>query len=180
MTGRRFTRALPVALLTALLIAAPAHSSSPAGSIEMSFDRTRIATKLGDKFVFRSTIANRGSAPATGLIAHLNILSLRRGVYVDPEDWSSNRTRYLGTIPAGGSVTIAWHMQAVNAGSFGVYVAVVEQSRPTRPPVTGPAIELGVAGRKTLNSGGILSLALGVPALIGLIALGNRLRRRAA
>ena len=45
------------------------------------------------------------------------------GVYVDPEDWSSHRTRYLAPISAGGSVTLAWKMQAVNSGSFGVYVA---------------------------------------------------------
>jgi hypothetical protein len=34
-----------------------------------------------------------------------------------------------------------------------------------------------IQDRKTLNSGGILPLALGLPALLGLLALGVRLRR---
>jgi len=37
-----------------------------------------------------------------------------------------------------------------------------------------------VAGRKTLNAGGILSVALVVPACIGVFTLGLRLRRRRA
>ena len=72
------------------------------------------------------------------LIAHLNVLSLRSGVYIDPEDWSSNRTRYLPPIPAGGSLTLTWRLQAVNAGSIGVYVAVLPQSVAAKPPTTSP------------------------------------------
>ncbi len=66
------------------------------------------------------------------------MLSLRDGVYVDPEDWSSRRTRYLATIPTGGSTTITWKMQAVNAGRFGVYVAVLSRTGASRPPTTSP------------------------------------------
>jgi hypothetical protein len=105
------------------------------------------------------------------------VLSLRNGTYVDPEDWSSHRTRYLPPVPAGGSVTLTWRMEAVNHGSFGVYVAVVPDSGPARPPAVGPAIKVAVADRKTLNSGGILPLALGIPAALGLVTLGLRFRR---
>src|SRR2546423_6853173 len=71
--------------------------------ISVRVDRTEISTELGRKFEFRSTIRNVGRTPSEALVAHLNILSLRPGVYVDPEDWSSQRTRYLGSIPARGS-----------------------------------------------------------------------------
>ena len=177
MSIGRALGAVVVALIAALSLAAGVQAGVAGGSLSVTVDRAQISTQLGRKFVFRSTITNRGTTAVSGLIAHLNILSLRNGVYVDPEDWSPNRTRYLGTIPPGGTSTTTWRMQAVNDGSFGVYVAVLPESGIARPPTTGPAIHLAVAGRKTLNSGGILPLALGIPALLGLLTLGLRLHR---
>ena len=162
-------RVLPL-LLVVLMFA-------PAAGAAVSIDHTRISTKLGHKFVFHSTVSNPGSAPLRDAIAHLNILSLRTGVYVDPEDWSSNRTRYLGTISPGASRTVTWKMQAVNAGTFGVYVATLSGSGGKAAPVTSPTLTLSVTERKTLNSGGIVPLALGIPAVLALLAVGIRFRR---
>ncbi len=156
---------------------AEAARADAAGQLSVSVDSTSISTKLGRRFSFQTTLVNRGSAPASGLIAHLNVLSLRDGVYVDPEDWSSHRTRYLPTVSAGGSKTITWKLEAVNAGSFGVYVAVLPQSGPPSPPTTGPTIRVAVAERRTLDSGGILPLALGIPAALGLAWIAVRLGR---
>jgi hypothetical protein len=165
-----------LAVLAALTPTTQAHAV-PA-RVSVAVDRSAISTAIGKKFTFHSTISNHGSLAASGLIAHLNVLTLRNGVYVDPEDWSSHRTRYLAPIPAGGSVTITWKMQAVNSGSFGVYVAVLPQSGVPRPPTTGPTLHVSVAHRQTLNSGGILPLALGIPGLLGLLAVGLRVRRQ--
>jgi hypothetical protein len=169
------------AVLAALLVAVllPTGSRAATGGITVSVDRARVTTGIGQTFVFRSTIANPGPRPAVGLIAHLNVLSLHDGVYVDPEDWSSRRTHYLPPIPPGGSTTTTWHLEAVNSGSFGVFVAVLPESGAPQPPATGPTIRVDIAQRQTLNSGGILPLALGIPALLGLLSLGLRLRRRA-
>jgi hypothetical protein len=141
------TRRLALGALAALaLTAAPAASAG----VSVSLDRTNVSTKLGHSFTFRSTIANHGQAPARGLIAHLNVLSLRNSVYVDPEDWSSHRTRYLAPIPPGGSTTLSWKVKAVNAGSIGVYVAVLPRAG-AAAPTTGPTYEFGspTAGRST-------------------------------
>ena len=163
-----------LALLIGLLLAfAPAAQAG----LSVSNDRTAIATKLGHKFVFHSTIRNTGTAPAGGLVAHLNVVDLSGHTYVDPEDWSSHRTRYLAPIPAGGSTTLPWPMNAVNSGTIGVYVAVLPRSGAPVPPTTGPTLRVRIQDRKTLNSGGILPLALGFPALLGLTALGVRFRR---
>lgn len=162
----------------ALAVAGPALGGS--NGISITVDRTAIATSLGNKFAFRSVVSNNGGTIARDLIAHLNVLSLRTGVYVDPEDWSSHRTRYLPPIPAGGSLTIDWRLQAVNSGSIGVYVAVLPRSGAPAPPVTGPTLRVSIAHRKTLNSGGILPLALGIPGLLGALSLTLRLRRRAS
>lgn len=176
MSRRSSAAALWVALLAAVLLAVPALAAE-AAQVSVSVDRTEITTQLGGKTQFRSTIRNDGPAAVSGLIAHLNVLSLRPGTYVDPEDWSSQRTHYLDPIPAGGSTTVTWHIQAVNDGRLGMYVAVLPESAAALPPVTGPTIQLNVTERKTLNSGGILPLALGIPAFLGLLALGVRLHR---
>jgi hypothetical protein len=177
MSMRRRGRVAVAAAALALGLAADAGASGGAPTLSVAVDRIRIATGLGDAFVFRSTITNTGSAAASRPVAHLNVLSLRDGVYVDPEDWSANRTRYLGDIPAGGSRTTTWRMSAVTAGSFVVYVAVLTRAAAAEPPTTGPAIRVAVAGRETLNPGGILPLTLGIPALIALLMVGVALRR---
>jgi hypothetical protein len=165
--------ALLAALLAGLVAAGSARPA--AAAVTVTVDRASIAAELGARFSFRSTIANHGAMPARGLIAHLNVLSLRDGVYVDPEDWASDRTRYLGPIAPGGSRTLTWRLQAVTAGRLGVYVAVLD-GRATAPK-TGPAIPVEIAERRTLNAGGIVPVALGVPALLGLLALALGARR---
>jgi hypothetical protein len=177
--SRRLGLATFVALVVAAQVFASVACAADSGAaVSVTVDRTRISTELGRKLVFRSTITNRGSTAASGLIAHLNVLSLRDGVYVDPEDWSSERTRYLRPIPGRGSTTTTWRIQAVNSGEFGVYVAVLREHGRASPPSTGPAIRLVVAQRRTLNSGGIVPVALGVPAVLGVLSFALRLRRR--
>ncbi len=176
MRRRRLILALFLgAVLSLALARAGRAASSP--DLAIRVDRSTVSTKLGRKFVFHTTIANRGRVDASGLIAHLNVLSLRSNVYVDPEDWSSRRTRYLTPLAPGRSTTITWRVEAVNAGSFGVYVAVVPSSGARTAPLTGPLLRLSVSERKTLNSGGILPLALGIPGALGALALAFRLRR---
>jgi hypothetical protein len=135
----------------------------------------RIVTKLGHRVTVTSTIVNDGPR-ATGYIAHLNVLSLAPGVYVDPEDWSSHRTRYLPAIPAHGRLTLRWRISAVNAGSIGVYVTVLRRDGGT--PATSRIVRIAIADRRTLDAGGILPLVLGLPAALALLALAVRLRRR--
>jgi hypothetical protein len=166
--------------LAALAVAALALTWAGAAnaSVSVTVDRIGVATGLGKRFAFRSTVVNTGPGEARGLVAHLNVASLRPGVYVDPEDWSTSRTRYLDPIPAGGTATVRWSLQAVNAGSFAVYVAVLPADAAGRPPTVGRAVRVTVAERRTLDAGGILPLALGVPAVLGLAAGGLALRRR--
>jgi hypothetical protein len=167
--------ALATLLAAALL---PVSHAAATPGVSISVDRKTIATKLGHKFVIHTTITNGGGSSMRGLIAHLNVLSLDGRFYVDPEDWSSHRTRYLPPIAAGGSVTLTWKLNAVNAGHLGVYVAVLPRSGAAVAPVTAPIVSVRIADRRTLNSGGILPLALGLPALLGAVTLGVRLTRR--
>lgn len=175
MTVRRVVCAV---LAAAFVFAPSAYAADAANDITVTADRTKIAVGLGGKFSFRTTITNRGSAPVSGLIAHLNVLDLTGNTYVDPEDWSTTRTRYLDPIPAGRSATITFSGQAVNSGSLGLYVAVLDRKGTARPPAMTSAIRMDVSARRTLNAGGIAPLAVGVPGLLGLLTLGVSLSRR--
>jgi hypothetical protein len=168
-------RRLLLAVLLALVLAGSAEAA-----ISVTNDRMTITTKLGRKFTFHSRIENRGTTPARDLVAHLNVVDLTGHTYVDPEDWSSRRTRYLRPIPPGGSTTVTWPMNAVNAGTIGIYVAVLPRNGTPARPTTSPTLRLRIEDRRTLNSGGVLPLALGLPAALGLLALAVRVSRRRA
>ncbi len=163
--------------LVAVAVLAAASLTPAAGAqTRVTVDRTNVSTALGRTFSFSTTITGDGSSEP--LVAHLNILSVRPGVYVDPEDWSSNRTRYLGVFPAGRPAVIRWKLKAVNGGEFAAYVSVLPERAGGRVPANSPAVEIAVAERKTLNAGGILPLAAGIPSLLALLALGVRWQRR--
>lgn len=169
------TRRLAAAALAAALVAPGAAAAEP---IAVGVDRQHVPTALGRDFELSTTIANRGSAASGRLVAHLNVLSLDPGVYVDPEDWSSQRTRYLAPLAAGRSQTLRWRLKAVNAGSLAAYVAVVPLGAGSSAPTASPAVTLTVATRRTLDAGGILPLAAGIPTGLALLAVGVPARRR--
>jgi hypothetical protein len=169
----RLVMASLVAASVALAASGPAAGAFQDVTVRVA--PSHIRTELGRNVLVHATFTNNAPTASGALVAHLNVLSLRRGVEVDPEDWSTHRTRYLGSISAGASQTISWKVHAINTGRIALYV--VPQSGPSRQPVTGRTVQLDVAGRRTLNSGGILPLALGIPALLGLMTAGIRLKR---
>jgi hypothetical protein len=68
----------------------------------------------------------------------------------------------------------------VEVECHGPIVALLPASGAPQPPTTGPTVHVSIARRQTLNSGGILPLALGIPMFLGALSLGLRLRRRAS
>jgi hypothetical protein len=174
MSPRRLVAAAIVALALAAVLAGPA-----AADVAVTTDRARVETQLGRDFHFSTTVTNDAATATEALVAHLNILSLSRSVYVDPEDWSTQRTQYLGSIPAGGERTITWNIKAVNDGDFAAYATILSQDDPAgSAPATGDAVRVAVAKRTTLNSGGIVPLALGIPGALAALAVAARLSRR--
>jgi hypothetical protein len=166
------------AAAAAVALAVVGAANAAPDDVSVIVHQSRINTRLGENIVFRAEFANHRSTATGALIAHLNVLSLRQGVEVDPEDWSTHRTRYLGTIAPGATRTITWKVHAINKGRIALYVAVLPQAGDSRPPAIGRTVQLVVAGRDTLNAGGILPLALGVPALLALITGGMQVARR--
>jgi len=151
--------------------------AATAGAMTVQLDRANVSTSIGKKFTFTTTVQNDSDQSLSGLAAHLNVLSSDPGVYVDPEDWSSHRTRYLAPIPAHGATKISWTLTAVNGGNITIFVAVLPRHGAGSIAVSEP-LRVDIAKRRTLNSGGVLPLALGIPALLGLSLLGTRVARR--
>jgi hypothetical protein len=149
--------------------------ASSAGAATVDLDQTRVSTKIGERFTFTSTIRNDSAQDETDLVAHLNVLSSDPGTYVDPEDWSTHRTRYLDPVASGGSRSIRWSVKAVSAGPIAIYVTAVPVGG-SGPIAVGPPLRVQVADRRTLNSGGVVPLALAVPAAVALIAVAARRR----
>ena len=167
-------RLLAVVLALAALCAwVPAAG---AAAPRITLDRGSVAIRLGKSFAFTSTIA-AGPGSTAPLVAHLNVVSLDPSTYVDPEDWSTHRTRYLEPLSAGEARSIRWSVKAVSAGAMAIYVTAVPAGG-SGPIAVGAPLRVQVADRKTLNSGGVVPLALAVPAMV--VALAVAARRRGA
>jgi hypothetical protein len=166
------------ALLALLAVSALLVPATAGAGVKVTNDRTAVSMKLGQRFVFHTRIANDGSTPAAGLVAHLNVVDLTGNTYVDPEDWSSHRTRYLAPVAPGGSTTLSWRLNAVTAGTVGIYVTALPRSGAPVRPTTGPILRVQIKARRSLNAGGVVPLALGIPCLLGALGLVIRFRRR--
>ena len=171
-------RATAIALAVTCLLA-PAASAATDPPVEVSLTEAEVSTRLGESFGFRSRITNTGNRPLAGLVAHLNVVGLDPEIYVDPEDWSEERTKAVPDLGPGESADVAWNVKAVTGGHAAIYVVALpdEPAGAREGLAISPAIDVRIADTKDLNSGGVLPLALGVPALIGVATLVVRRRR---
>jgi hypothetical protein len=151
-------------------------SDSP---LSVVLDQTELEVGPGQKVRFTSTVRNTGEQPVGDLVAHVAILTSDPDVYVDPEDWSPQRTQYVDRLAAGEDTTLSWNVQAVTAGPLILYVAVTDPASDT-VAVSGP-LYMAVTGRREVDSQDAFPLVAGVPAavllLLGLTGVRRRLRR---
>ena len=150
--------------------------ASPAAAADVSFDRPAVAMSVGERVTLSSKVGNPGAGPSGQILAHLNVVSLTDSVYVDPEDWSSERSQVIEDLGPGETRTLSWPIQAVDAGTFAVYVVLLPDTG-RGPLVVSPPVHLDVAGKRTLDAGGALPVVLVVPVLLGLGAGAIRYRQ---
>ena len=185
MSGGRLLVAAVLALGPAAITGSAAASTSPsadsgAGPVTVVMDRARAAGTLGGYLTVRSTLTNAAGGPTGPLTAHLDVVSVRNAVYVDPEDWSADRTVTVESLSAGGRSTLSWAVHNVNEGEFDLYVVLLPAgSAPGAGPLTAsPPMRLTVTGRQTLPRGNVLGVAVVVPVALGLLTATDRLRGR--
>jgi uncharacterized cupredoxin-like copper-binding protein len=167
-------------LLLALLTCIPTRALAVPESVRVVMEPTQVSTVLGGRFALETEVTNTGTASTGALVAHLNVASIEGSVYVDPEDWSADRSQELELQP-GETRSLVWEVQAVNSGTFAAYVVVLpfgNHGMAAEDLVVSPLVKLEVAPRSTLNAGGTLPVVLLVPALLGFIAAATRFRRR--
>ena len=111
---------------------------------------------------------NNGSSATPPLIANLGFVALDQSTYVDPEDWSPQRTLSVAPIAAGSSVTQTWTVKPVLKGDVAAALASAG------PLAASPAISVHVEEHRTLNPGGVLPVALAVPGVLALAFAGLR------
>jgi len=170
-----------LAALIPILVGSPAAAVPvPSGALRVSSAQMELQTVVGEHFTYRPKIYNPGAGSTEAMIAHLNVASLTNEVYVDPEDWSSSRSKVIPTVPSGRSTELSWELQAVSAGSFAVYVVLL----PIGTMASGialaasPPVHVTVTSRRTLNAGGSLPVVIAVPALLAVAVLAGHLRYR--
>jgi hypothetical protein len=173
-----------IMLLAGVLSGLPVPALANPINVDVVVDPPVISTVLGDHFEITTEIKNAGNAPTGEILAHLNVASIEGSVYVDPEDWSSERSQQLSLKP-GESRELSWEIQAVNSGRFAAYVVVVpfgDSVKGAEELKISPLVKVDVAQRTTLTAGGALPVVLLIPLLIGVAggAAVFRVRRRRA
>lgn len=176
---------LAVLLSAAAAVSAPAFAQengeqAPASDVTVSVSKSEVSAFTGDRFTFTSEIDNNGSRATPPLIANLAFVAIDGETYVDPEDWSPERTYTVGPIAAGSSATQTWTVKPDLEGDVAVYVVALPSApalATTGPLAASPAIHLHVEEHRSLNPGGVLPVVLAVPGVLALAFAGMRVAR---
>jgi hypothetical protein len=152
----------------------------PAAPLTLGIDTEYATVRAGEPVFYETTVTNHTSQPSPPLVLAINIINLDgSGPIVDPEDWSPERTQYLETLPAGGSATHSWRVNAIVDGDYMIYTVVLPEppgQDATTQPAASPGIHLTVTPFRRINPGGVLPFALGGPVvvLLGLLYVYRR------
>jgi hypothetical protein len=179
---RRWARVkVPLAaalIMVAAAVAVPTSHASQVDSnaVSVELDETELTVGPGEQFSFESTLHKTGDSQS-GLIANLNIVGADPDIYVDPEDWSTERTQFLDDLPAGESTQLRWTVRAIDAGELMLYVAVSSTDADS-VAVSGP-LHVTVTGQRVVNPQNVVPLVMATPvAVLALLGLTLVRRRR--
>jgi hypothetical protein len=175
-------KAVPGLVLSAAILALSNAWAADPLRISLAPDRANPPSpQMGDSLTFHSVIENGGNREANGIVAWISLVQVDPGQEqpVDLEDWSAHKavTQPLLQLQPGQQITVEWPMRLINAGAYRVVISAVD--RETGHVMTSPFVDFNVRRKPVVESGRILPVAFGVPAIVlGLIAWG-RFRRRA-
>jgi hypothetical protein len=173
----------PLAAALTMVVAAATVPTAHAGkadadpsAVSVELDETELTVGPGEQFSFESTLRNSGDSQS-GLIAHLTILGADPNIYVDPEDWSTQRTQFLDELPAGDSTQLDWTVRAIDAGELIMCVAVSSPGADS-VAVSSP-LHVTVTGQRVVNPQNVVPLVMATPiAVLALLGLTLVRRRR--
>jgi hypothetical protein len=158
--------------------AAPVHAAPPPSNITVEITPASKAVVLGDSLHLTVTVTNTSDQPTADLVIHLDITDPSSSSSVDPEDWTSILSKPVGVILPGDTGTVDWNIQPISPGTFSAYAVAI--SPDTADLVASNVLTVDVADQRSLNPGGILPVAIAMPALVGALLLTRALAARRA
>lgn len=139
---------------------------------------TQLSGATGDYVKLPAAIINTSDKPVKNVIAYVTLVETTQGQQapVDLEDWSAQRAVTIGSLAPGETHNTSWDLRLIKGGDYVVYPAAVvgDSSRPS----VGSEVPLSVTSHRSLNPGGVLPVALGVPILVGIALFGPVAWRR--
>lgn len=138
----------------------PSEGDGEGLSIQISQESASLLA--GDWIEFNTILRNDGATATPPLVAHLNIAAVAQGPYVDPEDWSSQRTQYLSPLAPGESVELNWQLHTLVKGEFAFFVTVVSPDK-VFSPVVSPSLLAQVAPDNILPLNEVIPVVAVVP-----------------
>jgi hypothetical protein len=175
----RITVLLVAALVMIIGSVNPASAQANAGTpLEIETSANQLSGSTGDYVKLPAVITNTSNKPVQDMTAYVTLVETTQGQQapVDLEDWSAHRAVTVGSLAPGETHNASWDLRLIKGGDYVVYPAVIA-GRTDRPAV-GPEVPLSVASHQSLNPGGVLPVALGVPILAGLVLFGPVIWRR--
>ena len=136
--------------------------------LEILVNMTSVSSGEGDHFTFTTTITNNGTEATPQLVAHLNVASLQKGIYVDPEDWSEVRTIFVNPIGPGASLKLSWKVHTLFAGNFAVYVVVLAKDSSSLP-VVSDEIHVHVEKWTFMQLEDVTPVIVAIPVVLGVL-----------
>lgn len=166
-------------VLIGTVLLGTATPASAADDVTVEIEPTSADLRLGESTTLTVTVTNQG-AEATGRLAiHIDVTSPTGSGSVDPEDWSPTLTRRIDGLAPGETRQLDWRLQPISGGTFRAYAVAL--------PVAGGSdvfasngVTLAVEERRSLNPEGVLPVAVGAPAVVGVLLLGRLRRSRRA
>ena len=154
--------------------AARPPAPAPGLQVELAPDPGNPASpQMGDRVLYRSVIRNAGTAPVQGVVAWLGLVQVDPGQEqpVDLEDWSAHKAVTVRSLAPGQAQETEWPVRLIASGQYRVVVTAAAGSGALAP---SPFVDLAVRQKAVVESGRVLPVAAGVPALL----LGGLLMRR--
>jgi hypothetical protein len=122
--------------------------------------------QMGDWLKFHSVFSNLGAQVAHGIVAWISLVQVDPGLEqpVDLEDWSAHKAVTRSVLQPGQQVKVEWPMRLIQAGAYRVVISAVD--RETGHVMTSPFVDFQVRRKPVVESGRILPVAFGVPAVV--------------
>ncbi|MGI9607936.1 MAG: hypothetical protein ACR2P0_17540 [Acidimicrobiales bacterium] len=151
-------------------------------ALEVAIEPVDASVVLGEMLEVDVRVTNTGSVATVPLVVHLDITDLSADGSVDPEDWTSTLSVPIGSVPPSATIATPWTLQPIAGGDFTVYAVVLAAELDSVE--TSQVLRVNVVDQRSLNPGGILPVAIGMPAIVGGLLVGQigrgRRSRRAA